>query len=187
MASSPLVDLCDARRAWRAIAASYRAFLAELTTMLRRYFLRRLGGDRLADAEDLVQDTLMAIHTRRATYDPERPVTVWVHAIARYKLIDHFRSRRVRASVPLDDEAEFLAGPDDAEPAMARRDVGRMLDTLPAQQVALVRAVKIDGESVATAAARSGMSESAVKVSIHRGLKALAARFGGKDDRARDE
>ena len=104
----------------------------------------------------------------------------WVHAIARYKLIDHFRSRRVRASVPLDDEAEFLAGPDDAEPAMARRDVGRMLDTLPAQQVALVRAVKIDGESVATAAARSGMSESAVKVSIHRGLKALAARFGGK-------
>jgi RNA polymerase sigma-70 factor, ECF subfamily len=168
-------------------AASYRAFLAELTTMLRRYFLRRLGGDRLADAEDLVQDTLMAIHARRATYDPERPVTVWVHAIARYKLIDHFRSRRVRASVPLDDEAEFLAGPDDAEPAMARRDVGRMLDTLPAQQVALVRAVKIDGESVATAAARSGMSESAVKVSIHRGLKALAARFGGKDDRARDE
>ncbi len=128
-------------------AASYRAFLAELTTMLRRYFLRRLGGDRLADAEDLIQDTLMAIHARRATYDPERPVTVWVHAIARYKLIDHFRSRRVRASVPLDDEAEFLAGPDDAEPAMARRDVGRMLDTLPAQQVALVRAVKIDGKS----------------------------------------
>ena len=63
---------------------------------------------------------------------------------------------------------------------MARRDVGRMLDTLPAQQVALVRAVKIDGELVATAAARTGMSEFAVKVSIHRGLKALAARWSGK-------
>ncbi|WP_109122621.1 sigma-70 family RNA polymerase sigma factor [Azospirillum sp. TSO22-1] len=167
-------------------AQAYRAFLSELTVLLRRYCLRQLGADRLADAEDLVQETLMAIHTRRATYDPDRPVTAWAHAIARYKLVDHLRRRHPQVGVPLDDVEDFLAAPDDTEPAMARCDVGRLLDTLPEQPRALIRQVKLEGASIAETAARTGLSESAVKVGIHRGLKALAARFGAGGNRARN-
>jgi RNA polymerase sigma-70 factor (ECF subfamily) len=166
-------------------AAAYRALLEVLGGHLRGYFLRRLGYDRTADAEDLVQETLMAIHSRRATYDPSAPFTAWLHAIARYKLIDHFRRRRVRATVPLDD-ADALFAADAAEPAAARMDVEKLLETLPARSRTLIRMVKIEGQSIAEAAAATGLSQSSVKVGIHRGLKALATRMRGRgngDDR----
>ena len=164
-------------------AASYRVLLSELGKHLRAYFLRRLGREREADAEDLVQETLMAVHTHRATYEPGRPFTAWAHAIARYKLIDHVRRRR--ATLPIEDAealatSEALFAGDDVEAAMSRRDVERMLSTMPAQSGALIRQVKLEGRSIAEASAESGLSESAVKVSIHRGLKVLAARFGGR-------
>jgi RNA polymerase sigma-70 factor, ECF subfamily len=157
---------------------AYRELLSEMAGLLRRYYARRLGGDGAGDAEDLVQETLMAIHTRRATYDPERPVTAWAHAIAHYKLVDHFRRRRIRTTVPLDDSAEFLAGPDDAGDAMARRDVARLLSVLPPRAQRLLKEVKLEGRSVAETAALTGLSEAAVKVGVHRALKALVRRFG---------
>jgi RNA polymerase sigma-70 factor (ECF subfamily) len=166
---------------------AYREFLSDMAGVLRRYYARRLGGEGARDAEDLVQETLMALHTRRATYDPDRPVTVWAHAIARYKLVDYFRSRRVRATVPLEGQAEFLAGPDDVEPAMAKRDVVRLLDTLPPRSRRLVEDMKLEGRSVAETAARTGLSEAAVKVGVHRALKMLGRRFGGRGDRGPDE
>lgn len=158
---------------------AYRELLAELAALLRRYYAKRLRSE--ADAEDLVQETLMAIHTRRATYDASRPVTAWAHAIARYKLVDHFRRARLRATVPLGDASEFLAAADDATPAMARRDLARMLDALPAKSRQLLEEMKLDGRSVKETAARTGLSESAVKTGLHRALKSLAVRFGGKD------
>src|SRR5882757_647740 len=88
-------------------AASYRTLLRELGTHLRRYFLRRLGQDHVADAEDLVQETLMAVHSRRETYEPERPFTAWAHAIARYKLIDHIRRRR--STLPIENAEALMA------------------------------------------------------------------------------
>jgi RNA polymerase sigma-70 factor (ECF subfamily) len=167
-------------------SAAYRILLSELMPLLRQYYLNRLGRDRLADAEDLVQETLVAIHTRRATYDQTRPVTAWAHAIARYKLVDHVRSQRVRLSVPLDDEGGELAGPDEAEPAMARKDLGRILDCLPTQTRRLITEVKLEGRSIAETAALTGLSEASVKTGINRGLRALSARFGGKGDGTRD-
>lgn len=157
-------------------ARAYRQLLEQLRTLLLRYYAVRLGSALAGNCDDLVQETLMAVHTRRLTYDRTQPLTAWVHAIARYKLIDHFRRHKVRASVPLDDDAVLFA-PDEAEPAMARRDVDRVLATIPDRAADLIRHVKLDGASVAEAAARAGMTESAVKVSIHRGLKALTARF----------
>ncbi|MDQ0473002.1 sigma-70 family RNA polymerase sigma factor [Labrys wisconsinensis] len=167
-------------------AASYRTLLRELGAHLRRYFLRRLGPDRAADAEDLVQETLMAVHSHRATYEPERPFTAWVHAIARYKLIDHVRRGRGRTSLPVEDaEALFAAdglfAGDETQAAMDRRDIERLLAAVPPQTRTLIRQVKLEGRSIAEVSARSGLSESAVKVGIHRGLKALAARFGGRN------
>ena len=162
-------------------AASYRLLLTELRDHLRRYFRRRLHTDRTDQVEDLVQETLLALHTRRMTYDPHQPFTAWIHAIARYKLIDLLRRARRQAHVPIDDVADFLGTePGDYDSAGTRRDLDKALDTLPERVSGLIRRVKLEEQSVAEAAAASLMSESAVKVAVHRGLKALTARFGGK-------
>lgn len=155
--------------------AAYRALLAALAPHLRAYFTRRTGH---ADAEDLVQETLIAIHTKRATYDPSLPFTAWLHAIARYKLIDHFRRMKLRRTLPIEDAESVVAESFDGESVAARRDVERLLAMLPEKKRELVRQVKIEGLSTAEAAARSGISESAVKVGVHRALKALSAMIG---------
>jgi len=161
--------------------AAYRMLLAALGAHLNRYFTRRLSNPTAAD--DLVQETLLAIHTRRETYDPAQPFTAWVHAIARYKLIDHFRRSKLRITLPLEDDTAVFAA-DEAGNATDRHDVNAALSTIPPRPADLIRQVKLEGASIAEAAERTGMSESAVKVAIHRGLKALTARFsGGPDDR----
>lgn len=153
---------------------AYSSLLAELSRHLRAYYARRLG-DAQDDAEDLVQDTLIAMHRRRDSYDPAQPLTAWVYAIARYRLIDHFRRRKVRAAVPLEDAGALFAA-DEVEPAMARRDVSRLLDKLPPARAALIRATKIEGLTNAEAGRAVGLSEGAVKVSVHRGLKTLSGQ-----------
>lgn len=160
--------------------SAYARLLTELGAHLRRYFERRLSE--AAEAEDLVQETLLAIHTRRATYDPSRPFTAWAYAIARYKLIDHLRRRRARPTSPLDDNVQELFAPDDHEAAMASADLERLLVTLPAGQSQAIRDTKLEGLSSAEAAGRAGIAEGAVKVRVHRGLKALAARIRGGSD-----
>lgn len=159
-------------------AAAYRTLLAELGRHLRPYFTRRLTPAFASHAEDLVQETLLAIHTRRMTYDRARPFTAWLHAIAHHKFVDHVRRQSIRLTVPLDDNAPIFA-PDAAEDALARRDLNTLLDTIPARTSDLIRRTRVDGASVAEAAAAHGISETAAKVSIHRGLKSLAARFAG--------
>ena len=162
-------------------AAAYRRLLAALTRHLRAYFARRLEA---GATEDAVQETLIAIHARRATYDTALPFTAWVFGIARYKLIDEFRRVKRRAAVPLEEAAD-LFGHDDTEEAIARRDVNRLLAKLPAAKRQLVKDIKLDGVSVADAAARTGMSESAVKVTVHRAIKSLGEDLerGGDADR----
>jgi RNA polymerase sigma-70 factor (ECF subfamily) len=150
-------------------AGAYRMLLSGLTRHLRGYFARRLDS---GAAEDAVQETLIAIHARRATYDPALPFTAWVYGIARYKLIDEFRRAKRRPTVPLEDAGE-LFGHDEAADAIAKRDVTKLLAKLPPAKRALVKDIKLDGGSVADAAERTGMSESAVKVSVHRAIKAL--------------
>ncbi len=156
-------------------AAAYHAFLTELSTHLRAYFRKRLSG--LPDeVEDLVQESLLAIHNQRHTYDPGQPLTAWVHAIAKYKLVDLLRRRagRDRLNDPFDDELDVLAN-NDSEAATARLDVAKLLLLLPARQRMPIVHMKLEGLSVVETARVTGMSESAVKVGVHRGLKALAA------------
>lgn len=160
--------------------AAYGALLAEMAVLLKRFFERRLND--ASEAEDLVQETLLAIHTRRATYDPGRPFTAWTYAIARYKLIDHLRRRRARPTAPLDDNIHALFAPDDHEAAMASADLERLMQVLPEAQGQAIRDVKLMGLTSAEAAARSGVNEGVVKVRVHRGLKALAARVRGGSD-----
>jgi RNA polymerase sigma-70 factor (ECF subfamily) len=156
-------------------AAAYHACLKEWSAYLRAFLRRRLT--RLPDeVEDLVQETLLAIHNQRHTYDAAQPLTAWVHAIARYKLVDLLRRRAVREALndPLDDELDVFAS-SDTEAADARRDVAKLLERLPDQQRLPIVHMKLQGLSVTETARMTGMSESAVKVGVHRGLKALAA------------
>jgi RNA polymerase sigma-70 factor (ECF subfamily) len=155
-------------------AVAYRTFLTEASGHVRTFLKRRL--QRTADIEDLVQEVLLAVHNKRHTYDPTRPVTSWLFAIAQYKLIDHLRRRRHDAvTEALDDD--FAASEPDGEALAADRDLARLLDTLPERQRLPIVHVKIEGLSVAETSRLTGISESAVKVGIHRGLKALAARI----------
>jgi len=160
-------------------ALAYHAFLKELSAHLRAFLRGRLS--RLPDeVEDLVQETLLAIHNRRHTYDAGQPLTAWVHAIARYKLIDLLRRRAGRDALndPLDDDLEVFASSDtDADDA--RRDLGKLLERLPDRQRLPILHMKLEGRSVAEAARMTGMSEAAIKVGVHRGLKALAAIIRG--------
>lgn len=80
-------------------AADHARLLRLLVPLLRAFLRRRLSGAD-EDIEDLVQDIVIAVHVRRATYDRNRPFTPWLHAVARYKMGDHVR--RSRRLLPID-------------------------------------------------------------------------------------
>ena len=160
-------------------AVAYHVFLSELTGHLRGFLRKRLFylPD---DIEDLVQEILLGVHNGRHTYRPDQPLTAWVHAIARYKLTDFFRARSHREALhtPLDDDLEIFAT-SDTEPADARLDLSKLLEQLPERQRLPILHMKVQGLSVTETAKLTGLSESAVKVGVHRGLKALAMKFQG--------
>jgi RNA polymerase sigma-70 factor (ECF subfamily) len=158
-------------------AHAYHAFLRDLSAHLRAFLRKRLV--RLPDeVEDLVQETLLAVHNQRHTYAAAEPLTAWLHAIARYKLVDLLRRRARRDLLhdPLDDDNDLLAAPDN-DAADARRDVAKLLASLPDRHRLPIVHVKLEGLSVAETAKLTGMSESAVKIGVHRGMKALAAKI----------
>lgn len=155
---------------------AYTALLDALAPMLRSFFARRLRGA-VEDVEDLVQETMIAIHTRRASYDRDRMFTAWAYAIARYKMIDHFR--RTRTTVPIEGLEDILIAEGFEDATSARMDMDRLLGGLSAKQERIIRQTKIEGLSTAEAAKRGDISESDVKVSVHRGLLAMAKRLAG--------
>src|SRR6266436_8159359 len=158
-------------------AASHRALLDRLSRRLRAYYKGKLArfGRGAVEAEDLVQEAVLAIHLKRHTYDPAEPLTAWVHAIARYKLIDFLRrTRKSISDVPI-EEADTIMAHDDNVDAESTYDVRRLMEQLPKNMRCSIEAVKLDGLSIAEAAKRCGISEPGVKMSIHRGLKTLAA------------
>jgi RNA polymerase sigma-70 factor (ECF subfamily) len=163
-------------------AEPYRRLLDELSGRLRAYYARRAPPG--IDAEDLVQETLIAVHTRRATYDAAQPFTAWAFAIARYKLIDALRRGRLHLRAPSEEaDALFLppGAPGSADAAMAARDLDRVMADLAPRTRELIRETRLEGLSVREAAEKHGMTETAAKVAIHRALKALGGRYGGAD------
>lgn len=157
-------------------AAAHAVLLRLLVPLLRGFYRRRVRGAD-DDVEDMVQDTLIAVHTRRETYDRRRAFTAWLYAVARYKMIDHFR--RVGRLRPIDDLEELLVADEFEASSIAKLDIDDLLEQLPAKQARMIRATRLEGLSVAEAASVEGIGESDVKVSVHRGLKALTARVQG--------
>jgi RNA polymerase sigma-70 factor (ECF subfamily) len=149
--------------------AAYAALLESCQRWLKSYYSRRVAPSQL---DDLIQETLIALHTKRASWDASRPFLPWLAAIARYRWVDHLR-RLYRA-----DERELheeLIGADDEPAVAARISLDRLLGLLPPAQERAIALVKIEGLSIAEASEKTGQSESLVKVNIHRGLKKLAA------------
>jgi len=157
-------------------AAAHRSFLTEAGALLRAYFRNRLRG-RPEDAEDLVQETLVALHTRRDTSAPSSPLPAGMYAIARNGLIDHLRRAKRRTHANLDDFDIGDADPE-YEASDARRDVATLLQKLPEKQRLAIRLIKVEEKSVREAAAETGLSESDIKISVHRGLKTLMRLMG---------
>lgn len=158
-------------------ANAYRALLVKLSGQLRAYFKGQLVhfSRGPVEAEDLVQEALMAIHTQRHTYDRAQLFTPWVYAIARYKFLDYLRrTKRSTKDAPIEDLPE-MGVVDDSAHVESALDLEKLLGRIPLKARQAIRSVKLDGLSVAEAAAKTGMSESAVKVSVHRGLKFLGS------------
>ncbi|AOL22947.1 RNA polymerase sigma-70 factor, ECF subfamily [Erythrobacter litoralis] len=147
---------------------AYRAVLEHSRDWLVRFYRGRIDP---AGADDLVQETLMSIHAKRATYDPSRPFLPWLAAIARYRWVDRLRRTYRRSETELD---ETLAEGDHEADVVARISIDRMLARLSEGQGEAIRLVKIEGLSIAEASRRTGQSVSLVKVNIHRGLRKLA-------------
>ncbi|MGY2733754.1 sigma-70 family RNA polymerase sigma factor [Sphingomonas sp. UYP23] len=150
-------------------AAAYRRLLDELRHWLKGFYARRLPP---AVVDDAVQDTLIAIHEKRHTYDRERPFKPWLMAVARYKWIDRLRSMSRSRTEELPDE---IAVEDHESSVTSSVILARLMTELKPAQADAIRLVKIEGFSVEEASERTGQSGSLIKVNIHRGLARLAA------------
>jgi RNA polymerase sigma-70 factor (ECF subfamily) len=157
---------------------AYRRLLLLLAIWLRSVVRRGLlaAGRGPADGEDVVQETLLAMHLKRETWDPTQPIEPWVRGIARHKLVDYLRRRGLHDHVDIDAHAESLFTPADVDAADAM-DSRRLLAGLPERQRRIVEAISLEGRRAAEVAKQLGMSEGAVRVALHRALKALAAAY----------
>jgi RNA polymerase sigma factor (sigma-70 family) len=149
---------------------AYAAMLTACRGWLLRYYHRKVPPEQI---EDLVQDTLLSLHRKLASYDPSRPVIPWMAAIARYRFVDHLRIAYHNAADAIEDD---MALAQDDEPALtARLSLDRLFEALPDAQCRAIELVKIEGLSISEASTSTGQSESLIKVNIHRGLKRLSA------------
>jgi len=159
---------------------AYRALLEALAPYLRALARRGMARAGLgsADVEDVVQETLLAIHVKRHTWKSDQPFRPWLNAVARHKLIDAMRRRGRRGEVPIDGLEDIL--PDMAQAAeTSPGELARLVSRLDGKQLSIVQAISLDGMSISGAAAKFAMSEGAVRVTLHRGLRKLASLYRG--------
>jgi RNA polymerase sigma-70 factor (ECF subfamily) len=154
---------------------AYREFLRRAACLVRDFTRRKAEGAGF-DPEDIVQDALLAIHMKRHTWRVDAPVLPWLYAIARYKLVDAFRRYGNRMEIEIGKLAEPCVEPE-AE-TVTEQEIDRALHTLAPGQRSVVAAISLEGRSIGETAKRLGMRETAVRVAFHRGLTAIAARFG---------
>jgi RNA polymerase sigma factor (sigma-70 family) len=174
--------------AWMRAAISgnsdaYRRFLLSVTPYLRAITRHRcrITGVSEGDAEDIVQEVLLAIHLKRGTWDQSRPIGPWITAIVRNKLIDALRRRGRHITVPIDDIIDTLGAEDDGDgEGAAPGEIDGLLSQLKIRQREIVKSISINGSSVRETADRLQMTEGAVRVALHRAIKTLAALYRGE-------
>ena len=155
-------------------AAAYERFLRIVLPALRsfaRAAVARAGPH--VEAEDVVQETLIAIHLKRHTWIASEPIGPWIRAIARHKLIDALRRRGRHVRIPV-EEVEDILPAEEATTDYSRHDLERHLHRLPARQRGVIQAIALEGRSIRQTAELLKISEGAVRVALHRGVAALA-------------
>lgn len=148
--------------------AAYRMVLDESRRWLASYFRCRATAQMI---DDLIQDTLISVHSKRQSFDTQRPYLPWLAAIARYRWVDALR--KLRDTVELDPEQ--VAGDSEEGAIVARLSLDRLLAHLPQSQANAIVLTRVEGRSVTEAARICGQSESLIKVNVHRGLRKLTA------------
>jgi RNA polymerase sigma factor (sigma-70 family) len=163
-------------------AAAYRSFLQAVTPFLRALARKRCEsfGAPPSEAEDVVQEVLLAIHLKRGTWDPSRPLGPWLSTIVRNKMIDTLRRKGRQVMVPIDDVIETLESENQADD-LDHLDIERLLAKLKDPQRDIVQSISVRGTSIRDTASRLNMSEGAVRVALHRALKTLAALYRSND------
>jgi RNA polymerase sigma factor (sigma-70 family) len=159
-------------------AQAYRRFLEAVTPYLRGLARRRCErfGAPASDVEDMVQETLLAIHLKRASWDMNRPIAPWISTIARNKVIDGLRRKGRRVSVPIEEVIETLEA-HESDTGFETAEIDRMLGGLNERQRDIVRSITVEARDMRETASRLGMSEGALRVALHRALKSLAALY----------
>lgn len=160
---------------------AYGQLLRELATVVRTATRANLSrtDKGSSDVEDIVQETLLAIHLKRHTWIATEPLRPWVMAIARNKLIDALRRRGGRVDVPIDLFAETLPA-SAPQPAFDRQEMDKMLSILPERQRQIVQMITVEGHAIGDVSAALDMKEGTVRVSLHRALKSMAAYYRSK-------
>jgi RNA polymerase sigma factor (sigma-70 family) len=172
------------RKAQDGDQAAYASLLREVLPILKRVVQARLGFLPVTDREDLVQDILMSVHAARATYDPMRPFKPWLMTIAHNRMVDQARrnSRRAANEMSVD---EYPADVADADAGAAADRYGdpeelrRAIKVLPKGQRSALELLKLREMSLKEASQATGMSISALKVSVHRAIKTLRVSLKG--------
>lgn len=154
--------------------AAYADFLRRASVFVRVVARAKIGSS--ADGEDVVQETLLAIHLKRHTWRSDEPISPWLAAITRYKVVDALRRRGRRAEVDIDAFDDQLEAP--VAEISHDREIDRALQSLAPRQRSVVESLTVEGRSVRETAQSLGLTENAVRVTLHRGLSAIAARFG---------
>lgn len=169
-----LIDLCN--RSLNGENMAYRQLLNSITPIIRHYVRGKLHRHRFEHlTEDIVQDSLIAIHLKFHTYERGQNPLPWIYTIARYKLIDQLRRHKI-ANISIDDPNYIEDSHDTAQDSNAldtHHDLSNLLNRLKPPQGDIIRALKVEGVSIAELAQKYGFSESKIKVIIHRGLKTL--------------
>jgi RNA polymerase sigma factor (sigma-70 family) len=165
---------------------AYAALLSALVPRLKEAVRQRFGFLQPHDIDDLVQDILLSLHASRATYDPNRAFLPWLRAIARNRMADGARryARRAAHEVPSEQPPETFPAEDANMSATGYGDaeaLGQAMRALPPSQRQAIELMKLRQMSLKEAAAVTGTTIGALKVSVHRGMSALRKALGARD------
>ena len=169
---------------------SYQDFLGKISILLRAYFRKATTKSTADTIEDLLQETLISIHSKKHLYDDTQKISPWIYSIAKYRLIDAHRKKKVRQEV-FGNEDEFenmFASEGDPESQLQLKEsssdgVEALLSELTDQQRLVLKLAKVEEKSIAEISKQTGLSSSAVKVTIHRALEALRKQFSGQKEK----